>query len=442
MKIKKTFKEYNFFNNNIVKALKLMGFIYPTTIQKKVISFLLSSKKDIIALSQTGTGKTAAFGLPIIQNINYELKNPQALILCPTRELCMQITNDLILFSKFLSYIKIISLYGGVSLDSQIIALRKKNHVIVGTPGRILDLIRRKKLHFFDVKYLVLDEADEMVSMGFKETLDYIIKELPKKKQSLLFSATMSKHIEKIARKYLIDPEKIISDKKNIICDDIKHIYYIVNGLNKKYSVLRRIVDINPEIYGIIFCRTRKITKMITEFLIKDGYNADAIHGDLSQAQRGNVMQKFRNKNLQFLVATDVASRGLDINNITHIINYNIPKESEIYIHRSGRTGRAGKRGISVCIINNKEKKKLKEFEKKIGKYFHYIMVPTGKDIFEKQLLHFVRKIKEVIVKDEDIKKILPKIQKKLKYIDKNELIKRLSYIEFSRLINYYKNYN
>ncbi|WP_185859164.1 DEAD/DEAH box helicase [Blattabacterium cuenoti] len=438
--MKKTFKEYNFFNNNILKALEDIGFKYPTPIQEKVIPFLLSSERDIIALAQTGTGKTAAFGLPIIQNINFDLSIPQAFILCPTRELCIQITRDLCRFSKFLSSIKIISLYGGVNIDSQIKSLQNKTHIIIGTPGRIIDLIKRKKLHLANIKYLILDEADEMLNMGFKEELDYIIDMLPKKRQSLLFSATMSKYMNIIAHTYLTDPVEIITGQKNIGSDDIKHIYYIVGHLNKKYLALKRIVDINPDIYGIIFCSTKKETKEIAEHLIKDGYNADALYGDLSQTQRESVMNRFRNKNLQFLVATDVAARGLDINNITHVINYNLPKESEIYLHRSGRTGRAGNSGISVCIIHTKETRNLKEFERKIGKNFERFMVPSGKEICEKQLLYFIGKVKKVVVDEQLMKKFLPEIQKNLEFFDKEELIKRFSWIEFNRFINYYKN--
>ncbi|WP_185872086.1 DEAD/DEAH box helicase [Blattabacterium cuenoti] len=439
--MKKTFKEYNFFNNNIIKALEDIGFQCPTPIQEKIIPFLLSSEKDVIALAQTGTGKTAAFGLPIIQKINYNLNTPQAFILCPTRELCIQITRDFCKYSKFLSSIKIISLYGGVNINTQIKSLQKnKNHIIIGTPGRIIDLIKRKKLYLEKIKYLILDEADEMLNMGFKEELDYIINTLPKKRQSLLFSATMSKYMNSIAHNYLIDPVEIIIGQKNIGSDDVKHIYYIVNHFNKKYLVLRRIVDSNPGIYGIIFCSTKKETKEIAEFLIKDGYNADALHGDLSQTQREFVMNKFRNKNLQFLVATDVAARGLDVRNITHVINYNLPKESDIYVHRSGRTGRAGNSGISVCIIQNKEIKNLKEFEKKIQKKFKKFIIPNGQEICEKQFFYFIEKIKKVVIDEKLMNKFLPKIQQNLEFFDKEELIKRFSWIEFNRFINYYKN--
>ncbi|WP_185862005.1 DEAD/DEAH box helicase [Blattabacterium cuenoti] len=436
----KTFKEYNFFNDKILQSLEEIGFKYPTPIQEKVIPFLLSSERDIIALAQTGTGKTAAFGLPIIQKVDFELNRPQSLILCPTRELCIQITRDFCRFTKFLSLIRIISLYGGVNIEYQIKSLQKKTHIIIGTPGRVIDLIKRKELHLNQIKYLILDEADEMLNMGFKEELDYIIHKLPKKRQSLLFSATMSKYMNEIAHTYLKNPVEIITGKKNEVADDVKHVYYMVENFKKKYLALKRIVDINPEIYGIIFCSTKKETKEIAESLIQDGYNADALYGDLSQTQREFVMRRFRNKNLQFLVATDVASRGLDVNNITHVINYNLPKESQIYVHRSGRTGRAGKSGISVCIIHARESKNIREFEKKIGKNFKRIMVPTGKEICEKQLLHFIEKVKKVVVDEQLMQKFLPNIQKNLEFFDKKELIKRFSWIEFHRFINFYKN--
>ncbi|WP_185852640.1 DEAD/DEAH box helicase [Blattabacterium cuenoti] len=435
----KTFKDYNFLNDKIIQALEDLGIRTPTPIQKKVIPYLLKSGKDLIALAQTGTGKTAAFGLPIIQKINLEFRLPQALILCPTRELCIQITRDLSRFSRYISLIKITPLYGGVSIENQILSLQKKTHIIVGTPGRILDLIERKKLHLSDIKYLVLDEADEMLNMGFKEELDSIIIKLPKERQSLLFSATMSKYMNRIAHDYLIDPIEIITGKRNFASDDVRHIYYIVSNQNK-YLALKRIVDINPDIYGIIFCKTRKETREIAESLIQDGYNADALYGDLSQSQRESVMNRFRNRILQFLVATDIAARGIDVNDVTHVINYNIPDESEIYVHRSGRTGRAGNTGISVCIIHSRETRNLREFEKKIGKSFERIMIPSGEEVCEKKLFHFIEKVKKVIVDEQFLKTFLPEIQKKLEVFDREELIKRFSWIEFNRFFSYYKN--
>ncbi|WP_185854681.1 DEAD/DEAH box helicase [Blattabacterium cuenoti] len=435
----KTFKDYNFLNDKIIQALEDLGIKTPTPIQKRVIPYLLKSGKDLIALAQTGTGKTAAFGLPIIQKINLEFRFPQALILCPTRELCIQITRDLSRFSRYISLIKIIPLYGGVSIENQILSLQKKTHIIVGTPGRIIDLIERKKLHLSDIKYLVLDEADEMLNMGFKEELDSIIIKLPKKRQSLLFSATMSKYMNGIAHNYLTDPIEIITGKRNFASDDVRHIYYIVSNQNK-YLALKRIVDINPDIYGIIFCKTRKETREIAESLIQDGYNADALYGDLSQSQRESVMNRFRNRILQFLVATDIAARGIDVNDVTHVINYNIPDESEIYVHRSGRTGRAGNTGISVCIIHSRETRNLREFEKKIGKSFERIMIPSGEEVCEKKLFHFIEKVKKIVVDEQSMKTFLPEIQKRLEVFDREELIKRFSWIEFNRFFSYYKN--
>ncbi|WP_185882807.1 DEAD/DEAH box helicase [Blattabacterium cuenoti] len=437
----KKFKDYHFFSKNILKAIEHVGFKNPTPIQEKVIPFLFHSKQDLIALAHTGTGKTAAFGLPIIQNINIKIEYPQALILCPTRELSLQITNDLQIFSKFIKFIKIISLYGGTNIINQLKHLKTRHHIIVGTPGRIWDLIKRKKIFLSQIRYFVLDEADEMMSMGFKDILDCIIKKLPDKKQNLLFSATMSKYIHLITNNYLKNPKKIITTThNNISFNKTKHIYYVVNNVKKKYLVLKRILDVNPNIYGIIFCSTKKETKKVAELLIKDSYNADFLSGDLPQTQRENVLNKFRNKNLQCLVATDIASRGLDINNVTHVIHYDLPKISEIYIHRSGRTGRAGNGGTSICIIHHNEKKVLKKIEKKIGTNFNYILIPIKKEIVHKQILYFIKKIKNMIIDEKSMIDFMPELQKKLSFLDKNELIKRFSWIEFHRLINFYKN--
>ncbi|WP_185872643.1 DEAD/DEAH box helicase [Blattabacterium cuenoti] len=434
----KTF--YNLLNKHILRALEDLGFINPTQVQQKVIPYILKSDKDLIALSQTGTGKTAAFGIPIIQKTKLNLYHPQTLILCPTRELCLQITSDLRGFAKYIP-IQVIPLYGGMNINQQIIYLKKHVHIIVGTPGRINDLIRRRKLSLYNIKYLILDEADEMLNMGFKEELDTIIIKLPKQRQSLLFSATMSNHINIIAKNYLIDPIEIIIGEKNIGSNDVKHIYYVVNKKNNKYFTLKKIMDVNPNIYGIIFCQTRKKTKELANSLIKDGYNADALYGDLTQFQRESVMNRFRNKTLQLLVATDVASRGLDVHDITHVINYNIPNESKIYVHRSGRTGRAGNSGISICILHtHKETRYLKEFEKKIGTSFQRITIPTDKEICEKQLLNFIDKVKNVSVDNKLINIFLPTIENQLGSFNKEELIKRLFWIEFSRLFYIYKN--
>ncbi|WP_185850861.1 DEAD/DEAH box helicase [Blattabacterium cuenoti] len=435
----KTFKDYHFLNDKILLALEDIGFISPTPIQEKVIPYLLKSEKDIIALSQTGTGKTAAFGLPIIQKINLKIHFPQALILCPTRELCVQITRDIFRFSKHMSLIKSISLYGGVSIENQIISLRKKVHIVVGTPGRVIDLIQRKKFYLSKIRFLVLDESDEMLDMGFKEEIDSIINRLPKERQSLLFSATMSKYMNKIAHTYLKNPIEIIIGKKNIGPNNVKHSYFIVNDQNK-YLSLKRILDINLGIYGIIFCKTIKETIRIAEYLVKDGYNAEALYGDLPQKKREYVMNRFRKKITQFLVATDIASRGIDVKDITHIINYNIPNECKTYVHRSGRTGRAGSYGTSICIIHSKETKNLRQFEKKIGKNFEKIKIPSEKEICKKKLFYFIEKVKKTVVDEKSMRPFLPEIQRELELFNKEELIKRFSWIEIHRFLSSYKN--
>lgn len=422
----------------IINALDELGFQLPTAVQQKSIPYLLNSEGDLIALAQTGTGKTAAFGLPLIQKIPPDQKEPQALILCPTRELCLQITQDFQRFSKYLPYIKITSVYGGANIETQIKSLQKGSQIIVSTPGRLVDLIRRKKINLSSIRYLVLDEADEMLNMGFKEELDAIVHQLPSQRQTLLFSATMSGEMNKIANDYLKNPFEISTGKRNVGSDDVKHIYYMVSSQNR-YLALKRIADVHPDIYSIVFCRTRRETKEVADHLIRDGYNADALYGDLSQAQRESVMGRFREKRLQLLVATDVAARGLDVNNITHVINYNLPDDNETYVHRSGRTGRAGNQGISICIIHSREQRRLKEVEQKIGKKFTYAAVPTGREICEKQLFHLINKTTEVVVDDRSIESYLPMIYEKLAGFDREELIKRFASVEFNRFLSYYK---
>ena len=426
-------------NSQIINALDELGFQLPTPIQQKSIPYLLNTKGDLIALAQTGTGKTAAFGLPLIQKIEPDQKEPQALILCPTRELCLQITQDFQRFAIYLPHIKITPVYGGSNIETQIKSLQMGSQIIISTPGRLVDLIRRKKIKLSAIRYLVLDEADEMLNMGFKDELDAIVHELPSQRQTLLFSATMSGDMNKIANDYLTNPFEIRTGKRNVGSDGIKHTYYIVNSQNK-YLALKRIADVNPYIYGIVFCRTRRETKEIADHLISDGYNADALYGDLSQAQRESVMGRFREKRLQLLIATDVAARGLDVNNITHVINYNLPDDNETYVHRSGRTGRAGNQGISICIIHSRERRRLKDVEKKIGKKFEYTTVPTGREICEKQLFHLINKTTEVVVDNHSIESYLPIIYEKLSNFDREELIKRFASVEFNRFLSYYKN--
>ncbi|MGC9375500.1 MAG: DEAD/DEAH box helicase [Bacteroidales bacterium] len=427
------------FSQEILKGINDLGFVEAMPVQKEVIPVLLETNRDIVALAQTGTGKTAAFGLPIVQQINISEKHPQALILSPTRELCVQIAKDIMAYSKYMDGLKVLPVYGGANIDAQIRGLKMGAHVIVATPGRMLDMIRRKKADISKVKTVVLDESDEMLNMGFRDDLNDILESVPTNRRTLLFSATMPKEVAAIAKNYMTNPEEITIGKRNAGAENVKHIYYLVHARDR-YPALKRIVDMNPDIYAIIFCRTRMETKEVAEWLIKDGYNADALHGDLSQAQRDQVMNRFRLKNLQMLVATDVAARGLDVNDLTHVINYNLPDDTEAYTHRSGRTGRAGKAGISVAIVHLREKYRIKEIEKRINKTFEKLPVPKGDEICKKQLFHLIDKMEHVDVKNEQIDELLPEVYKKLEWLDKEELIKRFVSLEFNRFLAYYKN--
>jgi ATP-dependent RNA helicase DeaD len=398
-------------HDEILNAVRELGFEKPTPIQAKAIPQLLSTNQDLIAFAQTGTGKTAAFGLPAIHLTNVEDKRTQTLVLCPTRELCLQITKDLTNYSKYIKGLGIVAVYGGASIETQIKALKKGAQIVVGTPGRTRDLIKRKKLLIGNVERVVLDEADEMLTMGFKEELDSILAETPHEKQTLLFFATMSKEIMAITKKYMSDPVEISAARMNTVAENVKHFYYMVQAKDR-YEVLKRIADINPNIYGIVFCRTRRETKETANKLMQDGYNADALHGDLSQAQRDEVMGRFRMRQLQLLVATDVAARGLDVNDLTHIINYNLPDDAEIYIHRSGRTGRAGKSGTSIAIVHTRETRRIQEIEKKFRIVFCKELVPSGRDICKKQLYSLIDKIEKVEVDDKQIEPFMPAIYK------------------------------
>jgi len=423
----------------IQKAVNELGFTEPTPIQEKVIPHFLNSENDLIALAQTGTGKTAAFGLPLIQKSDLNDSSVQGLILCPTRELCMQITGDLSDFSKFTKGFSVVPVYGGAPIDRQIQQIKKGAHVVVGTPGRMRDLIDRKVLKIEKLKWLVLDEADEMLQMGFKEELDAILKGTPSEKQTLLFSATMPKEVYRIANEYMHNPEEISVGTKNAGADNVAHEFYM-SLARHRYEVLKRIADMNPDIYGIVFCRTRRETKEVADKFMSDGYNADALHGDLSQAQRDYVMNRFRKRQLQMLVATDVAARGLDVDDLTHVINYNLPDDLEIYIHRSGRTGRAGKTGISISIVHTRESGKIRELEKISGKKFQRKMIPGGKEICQKQLFNLVNNMEQVQTNDGQIDEFLPEIYKKLEWLSKEELIKKFVSVEFNRFLEYYKN--
>lgn len=422
----------------ILKAVQELGFEQPTPIQQQAIPYLLSEETDLLAFAQTGTGKTAAFSLPLLESVDTELKQIQALILCPTRELCLQIARDIESFAKFMK-LRTTAVYGGASIDKQIDSLRRGAHIVVGTPGRSLDLIKRKKLKLEQIQWLVLDEADEMLNMGFKQELDAILATTPQEKQTLLFSATMPKELIRIAEQYMHQPKKISVGQRNTGAKNVSHEFYVVQARDR-YQALKRVADINPNIYGIVFCRTRRETKEIANKLIQDGYNADALHGDLSQAQRDHVMNRFRSRHLQILVATDVAARGLDVDDISHVINFNLPDDLEVYIHRSGRTGRAGKTGISLAIIHNREVGKIKTIERKIGKSFDRKKVPTSQEICEHRLLNLMDKVKEVSVNEEEIAPYLPQVYEKLENLSREDLIKHFVSFEFNRFLEYYKN--
>lgn len=422
----------------IIRAIQELGFEQPMPVQEEVIPLLLAKTRDIIGLAQTGTGKTAAFGLPIIQKVDADKKVPQTLILCPTRELCLQISADLNDYSKYVEGVKVLPVYGGSSIDSQIRALKRGVQVIVATPGRLIDLLNRKTMSLDMVHTVVLDEADEMLNMGFTESIDDILSRVPQGRSMLLFSATMPNEISRITRKYMDNPTEIVIGRKNEGALNVKHVYYMVSARDK-YLALKRIADYYPNIYSIIFCRTRRETQEIADKLIQDGYDADSLHGDLSQSQRDLVMGKFRNKSLQFLVATDVAARGLDVDDVTHVINYGLPDETESYTHRSGRTGRAGKNGTSISIIHIKEKGKITQMERSMNKKFEKRTLPTGDVICEKQLFNLVDKIEKVKVNEQEIERLLPSIFRKLDWLEKEDIIKRIVSLEFNRLLEYYQ---
>ena len=424
--------------HKLIESISELGFENPTPVQEKAIPLVLNDRSDLIALAQTGTGKTAAFGLPSIQQIDLKNKNIQTIVLCPTRELCIQISKDLISYSKFLKAIKITPVYGGASIENQIKAIRKGSHIIVGTPGRTKDLIKRKVLNFKSVNRVVLDEADEMLSMGFKDDLDFILDTTSENRQTLLFSATMSKEVRSISKRFMNDANEITVEKLNSGSKNVEHHIYNVSSRDK-YATLKRISDFNPEIYGIVFCRTRRETKDIASKFINDGYSADAIHGDLSQSQRDDVMSRFRDKTIQMLIATDVAARGLDVNSLTHVINYSLPDDPEVYTHRSGRTGRAGNKGISVVISNSRESRKIKSIENKSQIKFLKMDVPSGKDICSKQLFKLIEKIEKVKVDEKQISPFLPDIYEKLNWLSREDLIKHFVSAEFNRFLDYYK---
>ena len=433
----KTFEELGV-SPEIRRAIEEMGYENPMPVQEEVIPYLLGENNDVVALAQTGTGKTAAFGLPLLQQIDVKNRVPQSLILCPTRELCLQIAGDLNDYSKYIDGLKVLPVYGGSSIDSQIRSLKRGVHIIVATPGRLLDLMERKTVSLSTIHSIVMDEADEMLNMGFTDSINAILADVPKERNTLLFSATMSPEISRISKNYLNNAKEITIGRKNESTSNVKHVAYTVQAKDK-YAALKRIVDYYPQIYGIIFCRTRKETQEIADKLMQEGYNADSLHGELSQAQRDAVMQKFRIRNLQLLVATDVAARGLDVDDLTHVINYGLPDDTESYTHRSGRTGRAGKTGTSIAIINLREKGKLREIERIIGKKFIAGEMPTGKQICEKQLIKVIDELEKVKVNEEEITDFMPEIYRKLEWLSKEDLIKRMVSHEFNRFLDYYR---
>lgn len=434
--ILKTFEELGV-SEEIRRAIEELGFEQPMPVQEEVIPYLLGNRNDVIALAQTGTGKTAAFGIPVLQRTDARVRQTQALVLSPTRELCLQIADDLKDFSKYMDGINVVPVYGGTSIENQIRALKHGAQIIVATPGRLIDLMHRGAARLEAVKNVVLDEADEMLNMGFSESIDEILEGVPEDRNTLLFSATMSKEIEKIARNYLREPKEIVVGSRNEGAEHVNHIYYMVNAKDK-YLALKRIVDFYPKIFAIIFCRTKRETQEVADKLIHDGYNAEALHGDLSQQQRDITMQKFRQHLTQLLVATDVAARGLDVDDLTHVINYGLPDDIESYTHRSGRTGRAGKKGTSISIVHTREKSKIRAIEKTIGKKFEQGEIPSAEEICKKQLYKVMDQIVKTDVNEEEIAPFMTDINRYFEYIDKEDIIKKIVSLEFGRFLAYY----
>lgn len=426
-------------HDDILRGLADLGFVEPTPIQERIIPTLLTGRSDVVGLAQSGTGKTAAFGIPLLQLVDARSRQTQALVLCPTRELCVQVAKDVTDFAKYRPGLKVLPVYGGAGIDAQIGALKKGVQIVVATPGRLNDLMRRRKVDVSSIHTVVLDEADEMLTMGFQEELNAILAETPADKRTFLFSATMSREVSAIAGRYMTDPVEVTVGRRNAGADNVSHEYYMVHARDR-YPALKRIVDVNPDIYSIIFCRTRQETQDVADKLIQDGYNADALHGDLSQAQRDQVMNKFRRRNTQLLVATDVAARGLDVDDLTHVINYNLPDDTVNYTHRSGRTGRAGKIGISVALIHMRENHRIKELERKLNKKFRKSLIPTGREACKNQLFKLIETMKEVEVNHKQIDPFLPEVMESLTGLDREELVKRFVSIEFNRFLDYYRN--
>ena len=423
----------------LVQATDALGFTEPTPIQEKAIPVLLSGTTDLVGLAQTGTGKTAAFGLPLLQLVDSSLKYPQALIVCPTRELCMQIVNEMELFKKYVPAMKLLAVYGGTSISMHIRDLRRGIHIVVATPGRLIDLIERKAIDLEQISYVVLDEADEMLNMGFQDDIEFILQNTPQRESTWLFSATMPPQIKKVSKKYMKTPVEITVGKVNTANKNVDHQYYVVNAQHR-YEALKRLIDFNPGIYGIIFTRTKLDAQNIAEKLTREGYDIDALHGDLTQQQRDRVMKQFREKALQLLIATDVAARGIDVKEITHVINFELPDDMEVYTHRSGRTGRAGNTGICMSIVHSREVGKIKQIERMIQVPFHKLEIPTGKDVCRKQFFTFMDKLIQTDISHGDYETYLPMLEEKFADITKEEVLKRVAAMEFDRFLKYYEN--
>ena len=433
-----TFEELGL-QDRILKAVNELGFTQPTPIQEKSIPVLLSGTKDLIGLAQTGTGKTAAFGLPLLQLVQIDKKHPQALIICPTRELCLQIVNELELFKKHSAGIHVVAVYGGSSISMQIRDIRRGVQIVVATPGRLIDLIERKAINLEQIKYVVLDEADEMLNMGFQEDIEFILQNTPQRDSTWLFSATMPPEIRKVSKQYMQTPVEITVGKMNTANKNVDHQYYVTTAQHR-YETLKRLIDFNPGMYGIVFTRTKADAQEIAEKLTREGYDIEALHGDLTQAQRNKVMGEFRDKALQLLIATDVAARGIDVQGITHVINFELPDDVEVYTHRSGRTGRAGKTGVCMSIVHAREVSRIRQIERMVQVPFHKLEIPTGKDVCRKQFYYFMDKLLQADISHGDYETYMPMLQEKFADVSKEEVLKRVATLEFDRFLKYYEN--
>ena len=423
----------------LIRSVESLGFKEPTPIQEKAIPILLSGTTDFVGLAQTGTGKTAAFGLPLIQLAEPQDRHPQALIVCPTRELCMQITQDLTTFSKYRSGVSVVAVYGGASIVDQIRQLRKGPQIVVATPGRLIDLIERKAVNLAEIVYVVLDEADEMLNMGFREDIEFILQNTPKRRSAWLFSATMPAEVRQVSRRFMTDPAEVGIGRLNAANVNIDHQYYVTAAVNR-YQTLKRIIDFNPGLYGIVFTRTKADAQSVTESLIREGYDIESLHGDLTQAQRDKVMGRFREKSLQLIVATDVAARGIDVTGITHVINFELPDDPEVYTHRSGRTGRAGRSGICLSIVTQREVYRLRQIERTLNQRFHKLDIPSGKDVCRKQFFHFIDRMLAADISHGDYETYLPMLREKFAHVEKEEILQRVAALEFDRFLQYYEN--